>query len=88
MVDLYNGAGGDLRSPARMLRAVTPSDTEPLPIASTALYAGVAGSVSIIAVNDSEPVSVYFPAGTWVPVRAAFVMATGTTATEIIAAIG
>ncbi|GAA5264269.1 hypothetical protein ACOSOMT5_P0689 [Acidiphilium sp. MT5] len=88
MVDLYQGSGGDLGSPARMLRAVTPSDIEPLPIASTAPYVGVAGDVSIIAVNDSEPVLVYFPAGTWLPVRAAFVMSTGTTATEIIAAIG
>lgn len=88
MTDLYQGVGRDLRSPASNLRAVTPSDTEDLPIASTALYAGAAGFVSITAVNDSEPVSVYFPAGTWLPVRAAFVMATGTTASEIIAAIG
>jgi hypothetical protein len=88
MTDLYQGSGGDLGSPARMLRTVTPSDSEPLPLASTALYVGVAGNVSVQAVNDSAPVTIYAPAGTWLPIRAAFVMATGTTATGIVAAIG
>lgn len=88
MVDLYQGVGRNLRSPASYLMVVTPSDTEPLPVASTALYVGSAGNVSIQAVNDTAPVVVYVPDGALMPVRAAFVMATGTTASEIIAVIG
>jgi hypothetical protein len=88
MADLYQGAGDDLDGPASRLRAVTPSDTAPLPIASKALYVGGAGNVAIIAVNDTSPVVLAgVPAGTVLRVRAAQVMATNTTAINIVALV-
>jgi hypothetical protein len=88
MTDLYQGVGDDLDGPASRLRAVTPSDSAPLPIASKALYVGGAGSIAIIAVNDTAPVTLAgVPAGSVLRIRATQVMATNTTASGIVALI-
>ncbi len=88
MNDLYQGVSDDLDGPASRLRAVTPSDTVSLPFASKAIYVGGAGNIAIRAVNDAAPVVLSgVPAGTVLRVRAAYVMATNTTATNIVALI-
>ncbi len=70
--------------------AVTPSDTVALPAPVAWLYIGVTGDVAVIAQGDSVAVTFKsVPAG-WVrfPSRVGQVMATGTTATNIVAATG
>lgn len=70
--------------PAFKLTAVTPSNTTVL-TGVRALWIGGAGTVSIVAVNDTDPVSLTVPAGTLLPVFAKQVRLTGTSATGIVA---
>lgn len=69
--------------PALKLTAVTPSDATVL-TGVRALWVGGAGSVSVIACNDTAAVSLTVPAGTLLPIFAKKVMA-ATTATNIVA---
>lgn len=80
-------ADGTSTSCGASLRVVAPSDSVRLPDgACRALYVGGTGDLSIIAVNDESPVTLKgVPAGSILPVRAAYVRATGTTATAIVA---
>jgi hypothetical protein len=72
--------------PAVRLRAVTPSDTVPLVYVAKALYVGTGGNVAIMASEDADAVTLTnVQSGTIVPVRARRVMATGTTASGIVA---
>lgn len=72
-------------SPARKLRAVTPNDSTDLAAGPCkALLIGGAGTISVIAVDDSSEVSLTVAAGI-LPVRAKRVRSTGTTATGIVA---
>ena len=73
-------------SPAEKAVAVVTSDTAPLTIPARALYVGGAGNVAIVPIGQTTPVT--FPgvqAGTILPIAARLVMATGTTATSIVA---
>lgn len=63
---------------------VTPNDTTELPYAVRSLYVGGGGDVSV---KNAFGVSVLFkavPTGSVLPVRTSTVMATGTTATNIV----
>ncbi len=84
-MDLYEGADGGLLGPAADGAAVTPSDTENLPVASKRLWIGGAGNVALVTVNGTALFYTTVPAGTYLQVRAQQVKATGTTATDIIA---
>jgi hypothetical protein len=87
-VDLYQGQGKDLLSPASRCAAITPSDSSSLPVASKAIYVGATGNVKLLAVDDTVPVTFTgVPVGTVLHVRAQQVYATGTTATSLIALI-
>jgi hypothetical protein len=69
---------------ARQMAAVTPSDSTVLSCRS--LYVGGAGSVAVMGLGDSVATTfVGVPAGTILPVAVKRVMATGTTATNIVA---
>ncbi len=73
--------------PARKLAAVTPSDTTVLS-GVRGLYVGVTGDVAVLAAGDAAAQTFKaVPAGTILPVEAAKVMATNTTATNILALI-
>ncbi len=73
--------------PARKLVAVTPSDATLLQ-GVRGLYVGVTGDVAVLAVGDSAAQTFKaVPAGAILPVEAAKVMATNTTATNILALI-
>lgn len=77
----------DLANPGSSAAVVTPSDTANLSPACRALYIGGAGDVTLLTVGNNNA-SVLFtavPAGSILPVRAARVMSTGTTATAIVA---
>jgi hypothetical protein len=75
----------ELTAQFRSLRAVTPSDTLDLPDgAARALIIGVGGTLSVIAVDDTDAVTLTVGPGL-LPLRARRVRATGTTAASIVA---
>jgi hypothetical protein len=82
MPDFQPSAPGAL-FPAYKLTAVTPSDATTL-VGVRALWIGGAGTISVIAVNDTAAVTLSVPAGTLLPIFAKKVMA-ATTATLIVA---
>lgn len=65
--------------------SVTPSDTESLAALPRCLYVGGAGDLALVSTFDDEVVLKNVPAGTFLPFRADKVLATGTTATYIVA---
>ncbi len=85
--DRYQGSAGTATGPARKLRVVTPHDTNELEYATNGILAKVAGDLSIVAVDDTDPVTVPIAAGQVLPIRAKIIRATGTSATGIVALI-
>jgi hypothetical protein len=70
---------------ARRVRAVTPNnDADLTDGVCKALLIGVGGTISLIAADDTDAVTLTVEAGI-LPVRAKRVRATGTTATSIVA---
>jgi hypothetical protein len=87
-IDLQAQRGDTVDFPATRLRAVTPSDSDPLSFVPKALYVGTGGNLAIMAQEDTVAVTLTNLApGSIVPVRARLVMATGTTASGIVALI-
>lgn len=83
--DRYAAMQDSLHSPASDGAAVTPSDTELLPVASKRLWIGGAGNVSLVTVRGTALTYTAVPAGTYLQVRAQQVKATGTSASNIVA---
>jgi len=83
MPDFYDKHPRSLESPASYAAAVTPNDDTDLPTATRALYVGTAGNLAIVTVGGS--IVTLVGAGGWLPVRVSRVLATGTTAGDIIA---
>jgi hypothetical protein len=72
--------------PARRAVVVTPHDTNELAVLPTALYIGGGGAVVLRSVDAASDVTFRNVAsGQVLDVRAQFVRATGTTATDIVA---
>lgn len=85
MSDAFSTHADSVFSPARRLRAVTPSDSTDLTAGiAKALLIGVGGTISVIAADDTAAVTLTVEAGI-LPVRVKRVRATGTTATSIVA---
>lgn len=79
-----------LSAPAAIAVAVTTSDTVDLPAYAKSLYVGVTGDVAVVPLYAQTDAGVVFKgalAGTVLPVRCRRVLATGTTATNIVALI-
>lgn len=72
--------------PAFRLVAITPNDsTDLIQHGLRALWVGGAGNVAIRALSDGSAVTIAgVPAGTLLPIAVARVLATGTTATNIV----
>lgn len=74
--------------PATKAVAVTPSDSTDLTTYAKAIYVGGAGNIAVIMKYNSADTGVTFngvTAGTVLPIQVRRVLATGTTATNIIA---
>jgi hypothetical protein len=85
-IDNLQNLSDSIEFPAVRLRAVTPNDTDPLVFVCKALYVGTGGNVAIMASEDTAAVTLTnVQSGSIIPVRALRVMATGTTATGIVA---
>lgn len=73
---------------ARRAFAVTPHNTNNLPSVTTGLYIGTTGDVVVLLSKDTVAVTFKnVPAGTVLDVAAKKVLATGTTATNILGLI-
>lgn len=70
--------------PAADAAAVTPSDTTDLATSSRFLYVGGAGDVIVTTTGGETVTFKAVPVGTVLPVRASRVLATGTTATNLV----
>ena len=82
--DIYESYDGALDGPAIGNVAVTPNDTADLDQISRTLYIGGAGNVAVVAKDGTTATYVGLPVGTFLTVRARRVMATGTTASNIV----
>ena len=85
--DLYSGIAPPMGGPFRFAAAVTPSDGADLAQVSNALYVGVTGNIAVILSGQQDKAAVVFAnvAVGYHWLRAARVMATGTTASGIVA---
>lgn len=73
---------------ARNAVAVAPSDTADLTMYSRCLYVGGDGDVTVVMVGQNGDAPITFPGvvgGTLLPIQVRRVMATGTTATALVA---
>jgi len=79
-------AVSDLSSPATSAAAVVPSDTTDLDRVARSLYVAVGGDLRLLLAEDTAPVSFAgVPAGAVLPVVVRRVLATGTTASGVVA---
>ena len=89
MTDAFSSLADNVSAPSTHATTVTPSDTVDLTNIPKAIYIGGAGDVVVIGVNaPTGATGVTFKAvaaGTILPVRARRLLATGTTATNIVA---
>ncbi|MDE3028262.1 MAG: hypothetical protein KGH84_07675 [Paracoccaceae bacterium] len=72
-------------SPIHDAIAVTPSDTASLTVTTRALYVGQSGDVALLTAGGQSVTFTAVPAGSILPLRAAKILATGTTAGAILA---
>lgn len=85
-IDPFRDTADGACTAARAPFAVTPSDATELPIIPKALYVGTGGTVVLQGVGGSSDVTFRNVAsGQVLDVRARFVRASGTTATDIVA---
>lgn len=86
MADEFSYLADRPTDPARNASAVTPHDTNALANVTKGLYVGVTGNITCRLVDDSaDVVFTAVPAGAVLPIRVAYVRATGTTASNIVA---
>lgn len=68
-----------------LMAAVTPSDSADLANVTRAIYVGGAGAIAVVSPTGQTVTFSAVPVGTLLPIRAARVKATGTTATNLVA---
>lgn len=83
--DPFESSSDSLVAPAKAAFAITPSDTQPLPGATKALFVGTGGDITLEAIgSDSEVIFRNVASGSVLPVRVRTVRATGTTAGDLV----
>ena len=85
MTDPFAGYAGSLDDPASSCRNIEPSDSVVLAEVSRALYIGGEGQVCLIDASGNTVVFAGLSSGSILPVRTRAVLATGTTATGLVA---
>lgn len=84
MYDLFHNRTSGLESPATRLADVTPSDAADLGFATRAISVGVEGFVQLVTIAGDTG-RIYLVPGAPFPIRARRIMATGTSASGIVA---
>lgn len=87
MTDRFASRAQSLDGPATHGFAVTPSDATPLAETTRALFIGQAGNVAVTFASGASATFAGLAAGTILPVRVTSVLATGTTASDLIALV-
>lgn len=86
MADNLNDFSDSHAAPSRAPYAVTPHDTIMLPLVPKGIYVGTGGNVTLRGVEGVADVTYRnLPDASYIAVRVAYVRATGTTATDLIA---
>lgn len=84
-MDKFSDFQTNLTAPAREGAAVSPNDATDLSVLPRALYVGQGGALAVTLADGQDIVFSGVQGGTILPVRARRVLATGTTATAIVA---
>lgn len=84
MTDRFEGRAEGVSAPAARGFAITPSDSSDLAAETRAIYVGGSGNVSLVLASGDALTFAGLVAGTLLPVRAARVKATGTSATMML----
>ncbi len=85
MADDFENYRAELNSPYASAADITPNDSTDLGTVTRAIYVGGAGNVAVTMKNGTSVTFTAPPVGTILPVRATRVLATGTTATNLVA---
>lgn len=85
MTDPFTHVADTPSAPATRLVPVEPHDSEPLTDTPKALYVGTGGTIVLSGPAGGDATLVNVPDGAILPIRAAFVRASGTTAQDIVA---
>lgn len=84
-IDTYRTSGPPMGGPARQIFPVTPSDTNELPFVTTGVYVGTGGDLAVKDyTNGGTVIFKNVAGGSGLPIRVAQILATGTTATDIV----
>lgn len=85
-IDTFANFTDSATGPAPAPYAITPSDTVALPTIPRGIYVGTGGDVTLRGIGAAADVTYRnLPDASYIAVRAAYVRATGTTATDLIA---
>jgi len=84
--DRFSTMSDSLASPSRSPFSIVPHDSEPLPTVPKGIFVGTGGDVRLRGVDGNEDVTYRnLPDASYIAVRASYVRASGTTATDLIA---
>ena len=84
-IDRFTGYADAPDSPAADAFAITPSDSVELPVVTKAIYVGTGGHVTLRPLRASADVTYRnIPSGSYLTIRASYVRAAGTTASDLI----
>jgi len=84
MPDRFQTSSPSFSGPASHGFAVTPSDTAALSETTRGLYVGTSGHIAGLMASGGAVTFANVPSGTMLPVRLTKVMATGTTASNMV----
>ncbi len=84
-MDRFSDLPTTLTAPARDAEAILPSDSTDIATLPRALYVGSAGDVAVAMAGGASVVFRNVPAGALLAIRPRRVLATGTTATDLVA---
>jgi hypothetical protein len=76
-----------MSGPASHAFAVTPSDSALLAETTRGIYVGTGGTIAALMLSGASVTFTAVPGGTTLPVRMTKIMATGTTASDIVALV-
>lgn len=85
MPDPFASTQASITGPISNGAAVTPSDSTDLATSSRAIWVGTGGDVNLTTVENATVLLKNVPSGSLIPIRAARIRLTSTTATDIVA---
>lgn len=84
-MDVFKNHTSSLTAPARSAVSVVPADDQPFAQTARAVYVGTGGDLAVEMADGDRVVFVGVPSGTMLPVRITQVLATGTSAGDVLA---